>query len=499
MYATYRVMVVEDEIFALKSICKIIEKYCPQYRVFAACENASEAMDLIVEDTPDIILSDIRMPGMTGLELAEWVYREYPTVQVIIISGYQDFTYAQRAIRARVLDYILKPVVPSKVCQTLENAKVRLMEIQQNKVNALLKQIVYGKPVKEEDINNYISCDGYYGAVIRQGALPGRFFEKKREIFSDIHDHYLIFGRDESEEMLLIPEEYVDGSKDFKELVKERAYKEFGDREFITAVYSKKAIQRNELITAIPDLFSKLDSLITIGKNQILSMIECQKKIQSFDEGKNYLPDVSGLEILIRSGKKREAKEYIRRQFFIWQKAELPQLTVEMLTRTIFLRSDWLGENKKFFREKEVCFDEAFYYAKSMEDLADSLLDLQFFEEEKEVKNSAEAIFLKIVAYLEMHIASHVSLQDICKKFGLSQTYVSKIFRTYAGLSFNQYRTDQKMQMAQRLFKENPNYYVKDVAFMVGYEDQFYFSRIFRSYTGKSPSVFIKENEEEVK
>ena len=77
--------------------------------------------------------------------------------------------------------------------------------------------------------------------------------------------------------------------------------------------------------------------------------------------------------------------------------------------------------------------------------------------------------------------------------FGISQTYVGKLFRKYAGTSFSQTFTQMRIDRAKELFDENPKPYIKDVALAVGYADQFYFSRVFRSYTGKSPTEYMKD------
>lgn len=92
-----------------------------------------------------------------------------------------------------------------------------------------------------------------------------------------------------------------------------------------------------------------------------------------------------------------------------------------------------------------------------------------------------------------MDLDQLITLPDLCRKFGISQTYMSRLFRKYTGNSFNQHLTERRVNRAKELFRENPDYFIKDVASMVGYEDQFYFSRIFKTYTLKSPSEYIKE------
>lgn len=83
-----------------------------------------------------------------------------------------------------------------------------------------------------------------------------------------------------------------------------------------------------------------------------------------------------------------------------------------------------------------------------------------------------------------------LTLQLVSKELGISQTYLSKMFRKYENKSFNNFLTQIRMEEAKRLIKSDKDLYIKDIAALVGYPDQFYFSRLFRSYTGVCPSDY---------
>jgi YesN/AraC family two-component response regulator len=100
-----------------------------------------------------------------------------------------------------------------------------------------------------------------------------------------------------------------------------------------------------------------------------------------------------------------------------------------------------------------------------------------------------------VKAYIKNNMASQLSLQSTARQFTISQTYLSKMFRKYEDKSFNNYLTAIRMEEAKRLMKNEPDLFIKDIASMVGYNDQFYFSRIFRSYTGVCPSDFLAGSE----
>ena len=106
----YRVMVVDDEAIVRESVARLIpwEKY--RIELVRACASAYEALAYLKEHEVDLMLVDIRLPVMTGLELIEQVRREWPGIAFIMISGYADFEYARQAMRANALDYLLKPL-----------------------------------------------------------------------------------------------------------------------------------------------------------------------------------------------------------------------------------------------------------------------------------------------------------------------------------------------------------------------------------------------------
>ena len=93
---------------------------CSDYEVIATASHGQEALELMEGQVPDLIITDIQMPVMNGLQLLAVVKEKYPEVLSVIVSGYQEFQYAQEAIRQGASEYILKPIVPSELAAILK-------------------------------------------------------------------------------------------------------------------------------------------------------------------------------------------------------------------------------------------------------------------------------------------------------------------------------------------------------------------------------------------
>lgn len=123
---SYKYFVVEDEHLIRKNLIKKIESLELPFELAGETSNGMDARLKIEKTCPDLVITDIRMPQFDGLELAEYLNKNYPHTKVIILSGYNDFSYAQSAIRFQVKDYLLKPVTIEALSQSLQDVLVSL-------------------------------------------------------------------------------------------------------------------------------------------------------------------------------------------------------------------------------------------------------------------------------------------------------------------------------------------------------------------------------------
>jgi YesN/AraC family two-component response regulator len=193
----YKVIVCEDEVMILDNIVKKINQSELDFEVIGKAMNGRQAVELVEEHLPDVVVSDIKMPFVDGLELIGKIDIKYPYIKKIIISGYAEFEYAQKAMKFNVCDYLLKPVKNDELIQTLIKLKMDLdneFNELMDKAGVVKEQVTPYEAVKftqwyiranfEKDINfNMISMrfnytPGYLSKLFNQyiGESPNKYY-----------------------------------------------------------------------------------------------------------------------------------------------------------------------------------------------------------------------------------------------------------------------------------------------------------------------------------
>ena len=148
----YKLIIVDDEEEVRKGIIQKIDWASFGFDIPREAENGRDALDLIEENVPDAVITDITMPVMDGLKLSSIISECYPTVKIVILTGFDEFKFAQQAIRYGVIDYILKPVLPKDI----NNLMTRLRNIideevsQKEDINRLRSHYIKSLPIIRE-------------------------------------------------------------------------------------------------------------------------------------------------------------------------------------------------------------------------------------------------------------------------------------------------------------------------------------------------------------
>lgn len=115
-----KLVIIDDETIVVKGITALISRFDLEAEVVGSAGNGIDGCEVIRAQAPDVVITDIQMPGMDGLTMIEQMHPEFPNTYFVVISGYRDFVYAQRAIRLDVMDYLEKPITKEKIQELLE-------------------------------------------------------------------------------------------------------------------------------------------------------------------------------------------------------------------------------------------------------------------------------------------------------------------------------------------------------------------------------------------
>ena len=213
-----RTLVVEDEPPILKSISRMIEATNEQFQVVSQALDGKEAIDILQNTQVDVVFTDVSMPVLDGLAVCKFLYENQPDVKIVILSGYNDFKYAQQAIRYSVYDYILKPLRKSDLAKLLE----KLQKIIQNEHSDAACFALYNILHENEEVRAPVlsKAENLYVVSVFAGAYPlsgfdylssGRCFLDSVDLHSLLEQFllpqekfFLIGGKSANEKILIL-------------------------------------------------------------------------------------------------------------------------------------------------------------------------------------------------------------------------------------------------------------------------------------------------------
>lgn len=201
------------------------------------------------------------------------------------------------------------------------------------------------------------------------------------------------------------------------------------------------------------------------------------------------------LEYFYQSGNKKVIKDLLITLAADWEKRQTPQLHVfHMVQQLVYTllpsRASLASQHDAILRE----INDLFAYAASYGKLMAGVYSLLFDDDlSRDKKLSPQELYAYAIRFIQEKFAEPISIMHVCGEIGISQTYLSRLFRKYGNTSFNAFLTQYRMESAMRLIREHPDILLRDVAACVGYDDSSYFSKVFHQATGHTPSQWAAE------
>lgn len=516
----YKVVLVEDEIVTREGIRDNVDWKAHGFEFAGEATDGEVALPLLEATKPDLLLTDIKMPFMDGLQLSRIVRERLPAVKIIIISGHDEFEYAQEAIKIGVTDYILKPVSVQdlhnilrkvgaqlsqerKEQQDLQELKERVAESQLGLRERFLLKLVVGavSPMAVIEQSEQLGLDliaRYYMVIvirIEPCERPGQFdyqqYQQLQEIVSRVVENnpdVFLLEKDLGELVLLLKGNTREYLLEESGLLLERIEKlaqETGCRHSVNVGSIKERITElyQSYIEALVNLqhaANGFDSTAPVDKKELLKV------------------DKSTVEDYLRRGV-REGFD----QFFDTYIRPMGELTLKSPIVKNYVLMDIILATAKFVNELGGNIDllvpdlnnigKVWADVKTMDQIKEQtenvLMSAMVFRDSR-TGNQYGDMIRQAKEYIEHNFASPtLSLSDVAAQVNLSPSHFSTVFSQETGQTFKEYLTDLRIARAKELLRTTVLRSF-EVADQIGYNDPHYFSFVFRKTTGLSPKEF---------
>ncbi|MFH5185135.1 response regulator [Paenibacillus sp. TAB 01] len=531
----YKLLIVDDESVIREGIERMARKHCPVFESIYTAKDGEEALALALNYVPDVVITDIQMPRMGGLEFVEQLKCDNPDVVVLVISGYDDFEYAQKGLKLGVQDYLLKPVESDALAERLNQAVAELNRKQglKRSLEDLQQQIAQSRTLYKERFYRQLVSGGlgseavdeqakalglqfqadYYGVALVKMRRKPEANRQETEVMAaalaedlrgangrirmELHPFYM----NDDELVLLLG--YGGAAKDscFKAL----------DQYLMQLGHAlQKTVQVDAKIAA-GQLYAELHEAGASYQEAEEAMLYhfslTSRVLVHYEEiSTSIVPGVLQTdrlydELLLQVKLlEREAAHHVIGQLFgyfaslsgtnpHWVKMSVMELAMKLIH---LMEESGIGLGL-FFQDKEYDPYLNIYQhqdAAALQGWMGQFVDKCLDEMAKGKEKKGVSYIEKVKAYLDNSLSdSSLSIADVAAKLYLSPNYLRQLFRQQTGESFVEYVTRIRMEKALELLRD-PLLKIQDVAEKVGYEEQRYFSSCFKKYYQMTPTEY---------
>lgn len=539
-----KVFLVEDEMVIRRGIKNSIDWEKEGYIFCGEASDGELAYPMIIKEKPDILITDIRMPFMDGLELCKLVKKELPNIKILILSGYDEFDYAKEAIRLGVTEYLLKPISSGKLLEALNGVSESIRREKEDKdlvrkymeemrenteheKQKFFEQMIAGNLSMADALETGKKYEmnlsaGMYNLLLFRFTL-GKENRKSGELLGEAE--YAIEKLTERLEYVFEFQRGVEGwafllMADNEEQMSERVKELSKDLEEIMKNYSTIAYfggigqpvaRLRELEESFTEAERALAARFTMELNRIISVEDIRMaqnvdtlddiEITSFGEIEKTR---TMLEKFLNNGAEDEIDEFV--DVYI---NELPEENLKSVLMRQYIIMDAYIVMMSFCEKIEGIEGEM--QAQS-EELKNSMKTIQTLEE---IKNYIRMLLKKIIGVRDTisgrrysdiieiakdqirktYMSDEISLNTIAAEVGMSPSYFSSIFSKEMGKTFVEYLTEIRMDRAKELLMCS-SMKTSEIGYEVGYKDPHYFSYIFKKTQNCTPKEFRARGKE---
>jgi two-component system response regulator YesN len=528
----YQILVADDEIWIRKAIVKRIVSLGLEVEVAGEAADGEEALAMALKKQPDIIITDIKMPRLNGLEFIKKIRECQPAAKIIIISGYADFEYARTALQLGVSQYILKTVddedlhdtLQKVICQIEQERHVRedwqslhaqlaerTLILQKN----FIYQLLSGKVTNENYIRRMIVNldlqleEGTFYCVMVVQLLKWPSLEALNDLFGKLRRFFMerkyncYLCEDQQGFNMVNILLYSANRQDIAKtsvcrLAQElsgsysHCFSYIGISKVCSAVTQIKAayiqaadaLSNQELLKNKEDKYLHFEEVDINERVNDYFTIDLQRNlIYNIESGNQNEITQQIISILNKMNNNRQISTKTLLKFYY----EVILLLEKLLNKHGTSAEQALGSDLVTLVNK--------YQTSQPEHLERLLISLACKAAEgiaSSRQRDSQSLIAAIQKYLENHYFEDISLDTIAHKFFISKIYFSQQFKKETGVTFIAYLTRIRMEEASQLLRTS-RLKVQEVARIVGYSDPLYFGQVFKKYFGILPSEYVTD------
>ncbi|AGF54600.1 two-component system response regulator YesN [Clostridium saccharoperbutylacetonicum] len=504
-----KILIVDDEFIMRQGIKHMLDWEQEGFQIIGEASSCQEALEIIETNIPHIIISDIVMPQVDGIEFTKIVQEKYPQIQIVILSSYSDFEYVRSSFQNGAVDYVLKPSLkPLDFLDTLKKIAKKISSVDlpsKSAVNIdnLLNRLILGYDIDFEHLNklfinpcfcifginakkvypNYEERQKLLSSLISEIDLQD-FKEEVTQVTNIENDMIVLIINFKRENYTNVENKLIKISNDVASKFREAFFglsKEFYNIENIKEIYETDFLLLtqqyfyNKNINLLSSKSLKkapeIEKFNFKGFSELVSILKIPKAFEMLTE---YINKVINNKALTEF----ELKTLIQNCFY------------NVISTLEYLNSDGISSNSL----KRECFDkiDSSKYAEDLMEAYQEILDLFNKIIDKQESNINSHMLNKIIQYIYDHYDEQLTLSYVSKLFNFNYYYLSSYFSSHNEEGFNEFLNKIRIKKAcEFLQKDIP---ISDISSMVGYSDQSYFSKVFKKFTGVTPSNFRKNS-----
>lgn len=477
----YRVMLLDDEPWELKGLKNMLPWQEHGFYVVSLLSNPLEALELLKTEHFDVLVSDIRMPGLDGISLMKKIRSFDSNLEIIFVSGYAEFEYAREALKAGAYDYLLKPVDLEATSSLLLSLKARLDEKKQTYALRLMDKIT-GERISFSELFPSVTEGFICYAVMGNESLIS-CLEQEFPVFLSLpygHHCFLCFAAKEgsfcAEDFLKehLPDQALGLSLPLTggdvllsggpSRLMRQAFEAFHNSFFLPPKAEKSEYGEG---TGCLSVYCETDGSALLELAEKIHTLYMDKKTEELSDFLSSLPQTLCSISINLNGMVR-----------LWNQLMLLLTDSDLYEESCLLSAEHMLESYSDINAltKKLMF----------------LLENQSFSGSEQADGEGQDIYSAMIQYVNEHFREPITLQDVADCVHINFTYASKLFKKYTDTNYSKYLTELRMNLACRLLADTTKT-TEEICYEIGYKDYFYFNKTFKKYTGQTPLQYRRK------